>query len=74
MLLLECNAASLAACGASVMDLLEYLRKASYDCFALEQLRQPPEAVWNVLALKRSHTKARRLVEEWGIQEFEGQL
>ena len=73
MLLLECNAASLAACGASVMDLLDYLRRASYDCFALEQLREPPDPVWNVLALKPSHAKAHQLVEKFAIPGFDPQ-
>ena len=73
MLLLECNAASLAACGASVVGLRDYLRESSYDCFALEQLREPPDPVWNVLALKPSHAKAHQLVEKFAIPGFDPQ-
>lgn len=74
ILLLECNSASLVACGATVLDLWRYLRDVSYECFALEQLREGRDPVWNLLALKPSHTKAHRLVQEFGLERFEPQL
>jgi FkbM family methyltransferase len=70
VLLLECNSASLSASGGNVSDLCQYLQDASYECYCLEQLREQPHAVWNLLALKSSHTKARRLVEALGVERF----
>ena len=71
ILLVECNAASLAACGASVSDLCFFLREASYECYCLEQLKGTPDPVWNLLALTQSHAKARRVVERSGLERFD---
>ena len=71
VLLLEFNATSLAACGTTVLELRRYLLAASYECFALEQLREGPDPVWNVLALKPSHIRAHQLREEFGVPRFD---
>lgn len=70
VLLVECNPASLSACGATVRDLYEQLRAASYDCYCLEELRTGDHPVSNLLALKSSHAKAMQLVREFGLNEF----
>jgi FkbM family methyltransferase len=71
VLLLECNSASLAACGATVSDLCGYLRDTSYECYCLEQLREGSDPVWNLLALKGSHAKAHHLVQRFGLERFD---
>ena len=70
VLLVECNPASLSACGATVKDLYEQFRAASYDCYCLEELRTGDHPVWNLLALKGSHLKALQLAREFGLTEF----
>jgi FkbM family methyltransferase len=71
IVLLECNSASLSACGATVSDLCLFLRDAAYECYCVEQLRAAPDPVWNLLALKQSHTKARLAVERVGLERFD---
>jgi FkbM family methyltransferase len=71
VILLECNPASLAASGGTVSELCGYLRAASYECYCLEQLREGPNPVWNLLALKHSHMRAYQLVEQLCLKRFE---
>ncbi len=71
IILLECNPDSLSACGETVSSLCDYLHNGSYDCYCLEQLRNKPNPVWNLPALKRTHSKGHRLVEELLLKRFD---
>jgi FkbM family methyltransferase len=70
VVLLECNPASLLASGGTVSELCGYLRAASYECYCLEQLREEPNPVWNLLALKQSNMRACQLVEQFSLRPF----
>jgi FkbM family methyltransferase len=70
VILLECNPASLLASGGTVSLLCEFLRDASYDCYCLEELRGTPNPVWNLLAMKPSHTKAQQLAQKFSLKPF----
>ena len=70
VILLECNPASLLASGGTVLELCGTLRAASYECYCLEQLREGPNPVWNLLAVKRSHMKTHQLIEQFCLEPF----
>jgi len=70
VLLLECNPASLLASGGTVSELCGYLRAAAYECYCLEQLREGPDAVWNLVAFQQSHMRASQLVEQFSLRPF----
>jgi FkbM family methyltransferase len=70
VILLECNPASLLASGGTVAELCGCLRASSYKCYCLEQLREGPNPVWNLLALKPSHSRAYQLVDQFCLKPF----
>jgi FkbM family methyltransferase len=68
-LLFECNPATLSSSGSSVSELCGRLKAASYNLYCVEELRPPPENVWNLAAVRADNAYASRVVETLSLAE-----